>query len=114
MAWESLIKIGGSLDVWRAIKFSCLAMLESGGHDIYPDRVKLVMVIITGSSIYASEAILQDPTLLDRSGFVEFLGIQRIVGNVGHPGIVMLIPPPTPRVLQLDPTRGRSENGCYC
>ncbi|KAL5083334.1 hypothetical protein Trisim1_001785 [Trichoderma cf. simile WF8] len=92
---------------WRATKFSCLAMLESGGCDIHPDQVELVMAMATGNSIYTSEALLQDPILQDHSGESAFKGIRRIHGNLGYPGIVMLIPPPTPRILQVDPTRGR-------
>lgn len=97
----------GNGNSWRATKFSCLAMLESGGCDIHPDQVELVMAMATGNSIFASEALLQDPILQDNSGKRAFKGIRRIHGNLGYPGIVMLIPPPTPRVLPVDPTRGR-------
>lgn len=34
-------------------------------------------------------------------------GIRRIHGNLGYPGVVMLIPPPVPRVLQANSMRGR-------
>ncbi|UKZ62789.1 uncharacterized protein TrAtP1_004021 [Trichoderma atroviride] len=92
---------------WRAIKFSCLAMLESGGCDLHPDQVKHVMAMATGNSIYTSEALLQDPALQDHSGKPPFKGIRRIHGNLGYPGVVMLIPPPVPRVLQANSMRGR-------
>ncbi|OTA70401.1 hypothetical protein K449DRAFT_10973 [Hypoxylon sp. EC38] len=101
--------LDGNAKVWRSTKFSCLAMLESGGHDIHPDRLELVMAMATGNSIYASEALLQDPILPDSSGLPEFKGILRLTGNIGHAGIVMLIPPPTPRVLQRDVTWERVE-----
>ncbi|KJK95216.1 hypothetical protein H633G_00884 [Metarhizium anisopliae BRIP 53284] len=97
--WVSKIcdptEIGGKTS-WRATKYSCLAMLESGGHG-------------NGdwNSIFASEVLLQDPILQDNSGERAFKGIRRIHGNLGYPGTVLLIPPPTPRVLQIDPTRGR-------
>ncbi|KAL6354007.1 hypothetical protein LRP88_12638 [Fusarium phalaenopsidis] len=100
-------KLGSDGKIWRSTKFSCLAMLESGGHDIHPDQVELVMAMATGNSIYASEALLQDPSLPDHSGVSAFEGIRRIIGNVGYPGVVLLTPPPTPRVLQVDETRGR-------
>ncbi|KAK1250535.1 hypothetical protein MKX08_010538 [Trichoderma sp. CBMAI-0020] len=92
---------------WRAVKFSCLAMLESGGCDLHPDQVEHVMAIATGNSIYASETLLQDPALQDHSGKPAFKGIRRIHGNLGNPGVVMLIPPPVPRVLQANSMRGR-------
>lgn len=92
---------------WRAIKFSCLAMLESGGCDLHPDQVEHVMAMATGNSIYTSEALLQDPALQDHSGQPAFKGIRRIHGNLGYPGVVMLIPPPVPRILQANSMRGR-------
>ncbi|KAF4954433.1 hypothetical protein FSARC_12137 [Fusarium sarcochroum] len=100
-------KLGADCKLWRSTKFSCLAMLESGGHDIHPDQVKLVLAMATGNSIYTSEALLQDPSLPDNSGVSTFTGIRRIIGNVGHPGVVLLTPPPIPRVLQVDETKGR-------
>lgn len=93
--------------VWRAIKFSCLAMLESGGCDLHPDQVEHVMAIATGNSIYTSETLLLDPSLKDHSGEAAFTGIRRIHGNLGYPGVVMLIPPPVPRMVQANSMRGR-------
>lgn len=50
--WVSKIcdptEIGGKTS-WRATKYSCLAMLESGGCDIHPDQVELVMAMATGT-----------------------------------------------------------------
>ncbi|KAM0451328.1 hypothetical protein ACHAO4_006002 [Trichoderma viride] len=92
---------------WRAIKFSCLAMLESGGCDLHADQVEHVMAMATGNSIYTSETLLQDPALQDHSGEPAFKGIRRIHGNLGHPGVVMLIPPPVPRIMQANSMRGR-------
>ncbi|KAF5663486.1 hypothetical protein FCIRC_11132 [Fusarium circinatum] len=102
---NSTLSLDGKL--WRSTKFSCLTMLESGGHDIHPDQINLVIAMATGNSIYASEALLQDPSLPDNSGLPYFRGIRRLTGNVGYPGVVLLIPPPMPRVLQVDKTRGR-------
>ncbi|KAF4495955.1 hypothetical protein FAGAP_7889, partial [Fusarium agapanthi] len=102
---HSMLGLDGKL--WRSTKFSCLTMLESGGHDIHPDQINLVIAMATGNSIYASEALLQDPSLPDNSSLSAFQGIRRLTGNVGYPGVVLLIPPPMPRVLQVDETRGR-------
>jgi hypothetical protein len=92
---------------FRSTKFACLAMLESGGHDIHPDQLELVMALATANSIYAAESLLQDPYQEDRSGQSRFKGIRRILGNVGHAGIVLMVPPPSPLVLQLDSSKGR-------
>ncbi|KAF5983481.1 hypothetical protein FCOIX_3212 [Fusarium coicis] len=60
--WASNIwnhsNIGLDGKLWRSTKFSCLTMLESGGHDIHPDQINLVMAMATGNSIYASEVLL--------------------------------------------------------
>ncbi|KAF2115886.1 hypothetical protein BDV96DRAFT_520274 [Lophiotrema nucula] len=93
--------------VLRSIKFSCLAMLESGGHDIHPSQLEQVMALAAGNSIFAAEALLQDPLQEDRSGQPGFRGIQRVVGSLGYPGVVMLVPPPSPMVYSVDScTRG--------
>lgn len=94
--------------LFRSTKFACLAMLESGGHDFHPDQLELVMALAAGNSIYAAESLLQDPSQEDRSGQSMFKGIRRILGNIGHSGVVLIIPPPSPLVLQLDSRRGRS------
>lgn len=93
--------------MYRATKFACIIMLESGGIDLHPDQLELVMGIATGNSIYAAEYLLQDPTLEDRSGKSSFTGIQRIIGSLGEPGIVCLVPPQTTKRIQLDDTRHR-------
>ncbi|KAI0850815.1 hypothetical protein F5Y00DRAFT_268206 [Daldinia vernicosa] len=104
--WDCLPE-EGEPKLWRSTKFSCLAMMESGVHNIHPDHLEPVMAMAAGNSIYASEALLQDPTLQDHSGLPVLKGIRRIIGNIGYPGVVMLIPPPSPQMLQVDPTRER-------
>ncbi|KAI5459036.1 hypothetical protein BGZ63DRAFT_465761 [Mariannaea sp. PMI_226] len=108
--WDNVDKLCDS-KTCRSVKFACIAMLESGGYDIHPRQTELVMAIATGSSIYASEALLQDPVAPDKSGLPAFKGIRRIFGNLGHAGVVMLIPPPTPRKAQLDQMRNRMHQG---
>lgn len=95
------IRDGASQHLHRSAKFSCLALMESGEHDIHLDQVQHVMAMATGNSIYAAEYLLQDPCKLDRSGTAEMHGIRRILGNLGYPGIVMLVPPPKPLSLKL-------------
>ncbi|KAI1169835.1 hypothetical protein F4777DRAFT_162614 [Nemania sp. FL0916] len=91
----------------RSTNFACLAMLESGGHNLHPDQLELVMAVAAGNSIYAAESLLQDPSGGDKSNDERFDGIRRIVGSVGHPGVVLLISPPEPRTLELDANKGR-------
>ncbi|KAM7213524.1 hypothetical protein V8F06_011079 [Rhypophila decipiens] len=86
----------------RFIKFSCLIMLESGGHSIHPDQLELVMALAAGNSIYTSECLVQDPFIEDQSGKRSFRGIKRILGSLGHPGVVLLIPPSAPLAMEVE------------
>ncbi|KAF4631599.1 hypothetical protein G7Y89_g6536 [Cudoniella acicularis] len=87
---------------YRAAKFACIAMLESGGQDLDTSLLHSVMAMATGNSIYVAESLLQDPCESDRSGQPGFKGIRRILGNIDRPGIVMLIPPSVPRMREVD------------
>lgn len=93
--------------IHRATKFACIVMMESGGIDLHPDQLHLVMGIATGNSIYAAEYLLQDPSTEDRSGKSAFSGIKRIIGSLGEPGIVCLVPPKSTKRVLLDNTRHR-------
>ncbi|GKT61446.1 hypothetical protein ColTof3_08785 [Colletotrichum tofieldiae] len=91
----------------RSAKFSCLAFMEYGNHDIHLGQVEHVMALATGNSIYAAEYLLQDPYKSDKSATASMHGICRILGNIGYPGIVMLVPPPEPLSLKLGSSIGR-------
>lgn len=87
---------------YRACKFACIAMFESGVHDFYPGQLQNVIAMASGNSIYVVEALLQDPSIFDRSNLPEFTGIRRILGTLERPVIVMLVPPQVPRVRNSD------------
>ena len=74
----------------RAEIFSCLAYFESGTCDILPDALKVVMAMSTGDTIYISECLLSDPGVEH-----DHTTIRRVLGNVGRPGISMLVSPGT-------------------
>jgi hypothetical protein len=75
-------------------KFACVAMLELGAEcNIDPRGLESVMAMSTGNSIYVALPLQQDPYEQDRE-----YGLRRIIGNVGRPGITMLVPPHTPRI----------------
>ncbi len=77
--------------------FSCIAMFESGSFNIDPKTLEHVIALSTGNSIYVASPLLFDPwETTQRSN------IQRIVGNIGRPGIAMMIPPQQPRLRSLD------------
>ena len=77
----------------RAQVFACIALFESGQFNIDPLMLRNVMAMSSGNSIYIAKPLLCDP-----SEIAEPHEIKRIIGNVGRPGIAMLIPPQSPRV----------------
>jgi hypothetical protein len=86
----------------RSKKFACIAMLESGTHDLFPEQLSQVMAMAAGNSIYVAESLLQDPTEVDRSELPAFRGIRRILGSLDRPGIAMLVPPQAPQIRSVD------------
>jgi hypothetical protein len=72
----------------RAQVFSCLAMFESGGINIDPAQLKGVMAMSAGNSIFAAEVLLSDP-----AADLPAWAIKRIVGNIGRPGVSLLVVP---------------------
>lgn len=81
------------LKLSRAQTFACIATFESGVLDIDPAGLGTVMAMSVENSIYIAGALLCDPC--ERSYAHE---IRRVVGNIGRPGINMLIPPSNPKV----------------
>ena len=103
----------GSLDIEpRALssviptKFACIAMFETGSLDIEPRALSSVMAMSSGNSIYVANGLVQDPS----DGFFESHSITRILGNLGRPGVVMLVPPQVPRIVSRDPNSWRLIN----
>ncbi|KAI4119608.1 MAG: hypothetical protein LQ345_000513 [Seirophora villosa] len=76
--------------------FACLAMFESGQHDIDPYQLIDVMAMSSGDSIYVSAALLTDP--YDNCHPEDIRGV---TGNVGRPGITFLVPPKDPMIKEV-------------
>ena len=68
-------------------------MFDSGLYDSDPDELDNVMAMSSGDSIYASVALLNDPSENSHSQ-----DIARIRGNIGQPGIAYLVPPRDPLI----------------
>lgn len=77
----------------RAQTFACILMFDSGVCNLDPEIFADVMAISTGSSLYIAGPLLCDP--FEEPGGTE---IRRVVGNIGRPGISLLIPPPRPKM----------------
>jgi hypothetical protein len=94
----------------RPAKFACIAMFETGTLDLDPSALSSVMAISSGNSIYVADGLIQDPLEHYLSNEHVTPGMTRILGNLGRPGVVMLVPPQEPRVLPEDPERWRLVN----
>ena len=53
------------------------------------------MAISSGDTLYVSEMLLNDP-----SQSLTELGIRCLVGNIGRPGMALLLPPRNPMLLE--------------
>ncbi|TGO52449.1 hypothetical protein BCON_0141g00210 [Botryotinia convoluta] len=79
----------------RTQVFACIAMFESGTFNLDPEGLKEIFVISSGNSIFVASPLLCDP--YEQPTGVE---IQSVPGNIGYPGLSLLIPPPNPRILK--------------
>lgn len=80
----------------RATAFACVAMFESGIYDIDSSLLENVIAMSSSDSIYIGGALLLDPQEVTYSG-----DIRRVLGNIGRPGIVFLIPPVDPMIREV-------------
>ena len=82
----------------RAATFSCLTLFESGHFDVDPSVLTEVMALSSGDSIYVAAPLLCDP--LETTYPYE---MRRVIGNIGRPGITMLVPPANPLTRKAGP-----------
>ena len=81
----------------RKEAFSCIIMLESGLYNIDPHSLSNVMAVSSGDSIFVAAPLLCDP--FEQPPEQE---IRRVLGNIGRPGIALLVPPDAPRIIAPD------------
>lgn len=87
---KQAVETTGPIFLRRPHVFACITYLDSG-HDIPDTYFKNVMAVSSGDSIYVATALLDDPLEHHAND-----PLRRIVGNVGKPGVVLLVPPPDP------------------
>ncbi|MCJ1387283.1 hypothetical protein MMC18_000124 [Xylographa bjoerkii] len=80
----------------RPQTLACIAMFESGTLNLDPDDLKDTLAMCSDNSIYVAGVILSDPFQPVASN-----DVRRIIGNIGHPGICMLIAAKEPRTRPL-------------
>ncbi|KAL8887638.1 MAG: hypothetical protein Q9215_004826 [Flavoplaca cf. flavocitrina] len=82
----------------KAQTFACIAMLDTGTFNFDPRGLNNVFAISSGNSIYIAGPLLCDPYEVgDR------FEVRHIAGNIGRPGLCLLVPPPNPKIRKLQP-----------
>jgi hypothetical protein len=98
----------------RAQSFACICMLESGGIDVGPSYFERAFALSAGNSLYVARVLLKDPADSGPDWLIE-----RIVGNIGIPGISVIVSaeilrvadaPDDPRAIQHQPYNDRRED----
>lgn len=77
----------------RSSQLSCIAHFESGASSLEPKVFDEVLAVASGNSIFVVGKLLSDP--YDNSGRES---VKRITGNIGRPGICLLVSPVAPKV----------------
>ncbi|KAI4157315.1 MAG: hypothetical protein LQ342_008385 [Letrouitia transgressa] len=77
--------------------FSCIACLETGYMNIPPSKLNSSFAISHENSIFVASKVISDPT-----GYLSNFPVKRIVGNIGKPGLAVLISPQNPKMLAID------------
>lgn len=79
------------------IVFSCVAFFETGSIDLSPEDFVNAIAIAHEDSIFVPQKLLLDPCVTTESSL-----LKRIAGNIGKPGLSILVPPVIPRVRQME------------
>lgn len=66
----------------------CIAMLETGVVNLKPNAMENVLGVCSGNSMFVLSRLLVDPSVQANRP-----SVTRLVGNVGRPGISLLVPP---------------------
>ncbi|KAL8636964.1 MAG: hypothetical protein Q9226_009180 [Calogaya cf. arnoldii] len=73
-------------------------MFDTGISNFDPTGLSDVFAISSGNSMYVAAPLLCDP--YEKAGETE---IRHVAGNIGRPGLSMLVPPPEPKIHKLPP-----------
>jgi hypothetical protein len=83
-------------DMTRPKSFACIAMFESGHFNVDPEQLGEVLALCSEDSIFVAGVLLSDPGVETHGSC-----IRQLVGNIGHSGMVFMVPPLDPRVRPL-------------
>lgn len=91
----------------RESAFAAILQFESGTIDVEVSDLTSVLAISSGNSLFIAEEILHDP--IPPAGDSPY-AISHMIGNIGKPGIALLIPPPELEMRQHNLERWRFIN----
>ncbi|ORY07682.1 hypothetical protein BCR34DRAFT_437899, partial [Clohesyomyces aquaticus] len=80
----------------RHESFSCIALFDSGTVDLDPEDFENSFALCSEDTIYVPAVILSDPFTR-----VPDFEMKNFTGNIGRPGISILVPPHEPRIREL-------------
>ncbi|KAL9079923.1 MAG: hypothetical protein Q9157_001215 [Trypethelium eluteriae] len=89
----------------RAQTFACIAMFEDRSVNLDPDSLQQLFALSAGNSIYVAMPLVCDPSE-DPLPYE----MKRVVGNIGQPGISLMISPIQPKVRKVDNDTWRQVN----
>ncbi|KAL7945338.1 hypothetical protein V8C42DRAFT_322840 [Trichoderma barbatum] len=98
--WQSVKSLGPleSMELWTSM--CCIAFFDTGTIDLNPEDLGYhSFAVCHANSIFVGSRLLRDP--IDE---VPHYSIERVIGNVGKPGLTFLITPPDPMVQDFDPS----------
>ena len=72
----------------RASTVACICMFESGELDLDPEDLEDVVAVSSSNNLYASEVLSCDP-----SDCPPPYAFRHVIGNIGRPGLVLLLSP---------------------
>ncbi|KAI0841351.1 hypothetical protein F5Y06DRAFT_308198 [Hypoxylon sp. FL0890] len=79
----------------KSTVFSCIAMMETGQVNLDASKLEHAFALSYGNSLFVSSRLLSDPYTN-----VPDHAVTRIVGNVGRPGLSLLVPPTTEALIR--------------
>lgn len=77
--------------------FCCISLFETGHINLEPSDFLGVIAICHEDSIFVAQRLLQDPSDIRPSA-----PVRRIIGNIGRPGLAILVPPLAPEVAKVE------------
>ncbi|KAE9369920.1 hypothetical protein N431DRAFT_414266 [Stipitochalara longipes BDJ] len=91
--WVSKAPVYPEEGMTRQNSFACIVLFETGHINLKPEDLDPVLALSIDNSIYVAGQVLSDP--FDQTPGYD---IRHLIGNIGHPGVSLMVGPQSPRV----------------